>query len=168
MNKFLLGMLLMISFNGLAQNTNTNRCATNPRCRVFDFWIGEWEVIGKNNNVAGKSLIQISLDSCLIIENWTGTSGSNGKSFNFYNSTYDYWQQTWVDNSGGVIEFIEGKFEDNFLRFATSRPTADGSIKRLTFYKISQNQIRQLGESSSNQSKTWSIEYDLMYFRRNN
>jgi len=61
MNKFLLGMLLLISFNGFAQNTNTNTCAANPICRVFDFWIGEWEVMGKNNNFAGKSLIQISL-----------------------------------------------------------------------------------------------------------
>jgi len=73
-----------------------------------------------------------------------------------------------VDNSGGVIEFIDGKFEDDFLRFVTSRPTANGSIKRLAFYKISHNQVRQLGESSSHQGKTWFVEYDLMYFRKNN
>lgn len=166
MNKYVLGMLLIISFNGFSQNANTTPCANNPQCRVFDFWIGEWEVIGKNNQIAGKSLIQISLDSCLIIENWIGSGGGTGKSFNFYNAANGYWQQTWVDNSGGVIEFIEGKFEDNYLKFATSRPTVNGSIQRLTFFKINDNQVRQLGESSSDQGKTWTTGYDLMYFRK--
>lgn len=167
MGKLLVIIFLYTSASAAGQsNTPFSSCAEQPICRLLDFWVGEWEVKGKNGQVAGKSSIQISLDSCLIIENWTGTSGGTGKSFNFYNANNAYWQQTWVDNSGGSIEFIEGRFENSTLQFARSRPLSDGSIKRLSFSKIDENRVRQLGETSLDEGKTWSIEYDLIYYRK--
>ena len=90
-------------------------CSADPVYRQFDFWIGEWEVYGKNNKKAGDSKIDLILDSCVILENWTSLNPSNtfhyaGKSFNAYKSTTEQWQQTWVDNAGGTIEFLEGHY----------------------------------------------------------
>jgi hypothetical protein len=162
-------LLILFSINAHGQgNTNPPSCEDKAICRVFDFWIGEWDVKAPNGKVAGQSLIQIALDSCLIIENWTGAGNtiSTGKSFNFYNAATGFWQQTWVDNSGGVIEFIEGNFVNDAMKFASSRPFVDGSLKRLSFFKINNNQVRQFGETSADQGKTWTAEYDLMYYRK--
>jgi len=169
MRKILPIILITLSFNAFPQvNKPQTSCADRAICRSFDFWIGEWEVKAPNGKVAGNSIIQIALDSCLIIENWTdsGNPAGTGKSFNFYNAATGYWQQTWVDSFGGTVEFIEGKFEDNAMKFASSRLCYDGSIKRLTFFKINENQVRQFGEGSTDQGKTWHTEYDLMYYRK--
>lgn len=148
------------------QNTPPTRCAANPNCRVFDFWIGAWEVKTTDGKIAGQSIIELSLDSCLIIENWLGASGYSGKSFNFFNSNSGKWNQTWVDNAGGNIEFVDGDFSDGAMRFRSSRPLQDGRVRRLTFFAKGRDEVRQLGEWSADQGKTWQAEYDLRYFRK--
>ena len=88
-----------------------------PEYRAFDFWIGEWDVYAKTGAKAGDSKISLILDSCIILEEWT-SAGSNqgirfaGKSFNTWNRNTKQWQQTWVDNTGGSIEYLEGKYDD--------------------------------------------------------
>ena len=82
-----------------------------PVYRQFDFWIGEWEAFGKNGKKAGDSKISLVLDSCIILEEWTSASASQGvryagKSFNTYNALTKQWQQTWVDNVGGSTEYL--------------------------------------------------------------
>ena len=49
-------------------------CATEPVYRQFDFWIGEWEVYGKDGQKAGDSKIELILDSCIVLENWTSAT----------------------------------------------------------------------------------------------
>jgi len=92
-----------------------------------------------------------------------------GKSFNTYNSTTKQWQQTWVDNIGGSTEFLEGHFENNKMIFLTkpfqlSKDTI--AIRRLTFYNLDANKVRQFGEITKDNGATWNTEYDLEYRRR--
>jgi hypothetical protein len=149
-------------------------CTTDPVYRQFDFWIGEWDVYAKNGKKAGDSKIDLILDSCIILENWKSANVSQGvyyagKSFNTYNSTSKQWQQTWVDNVGGSTEFLEGHFENNKMILQTkpfqfSKDTV--AVRRLTFYKLDVNKVRQHGEISKNGGRTWSTEYDLEYRRK--
>src|SRR6185295_14735455 len=116
-------LFLLIHQYGLAQNPlPKSPCVTNPVYRQFDFWIGQWDVYGKNGKKAGDSKIDLILDSCIILENWKSANTSQGvyyagRSFNTYNSTTKQWQQTWVDNVGGSTEFLEGHFENNQMIF---------------------------------------------------
>jgi hypothetical protein len=145
-------------------------CLTDPVYRQFDFWIGDWEVYGKNGKKAGDSKIELILDSCIILENWTSANaGYAGKSFNTYNAVSRQWQQTWVDNMGGSTEFLEGRYEGGRMVFLTnpyphSKDTM--AIRRLTFYNLSPDRVRQHGEISKDGARTWSTEYDLEYRRR--
>lgn len=163
--------LLLGSASAVAQQPpSKSPCLTNPVYRQFDFWIGEWEVYGKNGRKAGDSRIDIILDSCIILENWTSANaGYAGKSFNTYNAISGQWQQTWVDNRGGSTEFLEGRYENNRMVFQTkpfpySKDTV--AIRRLTFYNLAPDKVRQHGEISKDGSRTWSTEYDLEYRRR--
>lgn len=147
---------------------------TAPAYRQFDFWIGEWDVYGKNGSKAGDSKISLILDSCIILEEWT-SAGSNqglryaGKSFNTWNRNSRQWQQTWVDNTGGTTEYLEGKYDDQKIIFLTKPFTFTKdtmAIRKLTFYNLSNDKVRQLGEISKNNGNSWQTEYDLEYRRR--
>ena len=142
--------------------------------RQFDFWIGEWDVYGKNGQKGGDSKISLILDSCIILEEWTSANATNGviykgKSFNTYNVATGQWQQTWVDNVGGTTEFLRGEAGENKVTFyADHVKNKQGNefIRRLTFYKLDENKVRQHGERSIDNGKTWITEYDLEYRRK--
>ncbi|MFN8282893.1 MAG: tetratricopeptide repeat protein [Chitinophagales bacterium] len=143
-------------------------CSFQPESQQFNFWIGEWKVYNQQGQQSGTSKIEQILNECVILENWTDYFGNKGKSFNFYNSETKQWQQTWVDDKGSVTEFINGKYIDNAMRFQSSRPIMSNGkkgIRRLTFFKISDNEVRQFGEVSTDKGKTWKTEYDLKYIR---
>ena len=167
----LLFLLFFSSHVAFAQPVLPKPCSTNPVYRQFDFWIGDWEVYGLNGKKAGDSKIERILDSCVILENWKSANSSySGKSFNTYNATTKQWQQTWVDNVGGSTEFLEGRYEDQKMIFRTrpfpvSRDTM--AIRKLTFYHISADKVRQHGEISKDNGATWKTEYDLEYRRKN-
>src|SRR5438045_2359496 len=96
-------------------------CNTNPLYRQFDFWIGNWEAYALNGKKAGDSKIELILDSCVILENWKSSNGFySGKSFNKYNPQSGQWQETWVDNVGGAIEYLQGHFENGRMTFLTN------------------------------------------------
>ena len=147
---------------------------SNPIYRQFDFWLGEWEVFGVNGKKAGDSKISLILDSCIILEEWTSANKQNGvvyagKSFNTYNSVTKQWQQTWVDNSGNTTAFTNGKFENNKIVFTTEPfPFSKDSmaIRRLTFFNLGIDKVRQLGEITKDKGAAWITEYDLEYRRK--
>ena len=124
---------------------------------------------GPKGNKAGESKIELILDSCIIVENWKSNgSAYAGKSFNTYNATSGQWQQTWVDNVGGTTEYLEGKYADNKMMFRTkpfpfSKDTI--AIRKLTFFNMAKDKVRQLGEISKDNGASWKIEYDLEYRR---
>jgi len=172
MKKGLLSILIFTA--ALHIDAQKTPCTTDPVYRQFDFWIGEWDVYAKNGKQAGDSKIDLILDSCIILENWKSANVSQGvyyagKSFNTYNSTTKQWQQTWVDNVGGTTEFLEGHFENNKMIFLT-KPFQVGkdtlAIRRLTFYNLDANKVRQFGEITKDNGATWSTEYDLEYRRK--
>jgi hypothetical protein len=169
MKQILFALLLLWTSIAGAQ-VQPSPCTTDTMYRQFDFWIGAWEVYGQNGQKAGDSKIELILDSCIILENWTSArAGYGGKSFNTYNSLTRQWQQTWVDNRGGSTEYLEGKREGNKMIFRTKPfPVAKDSmaVRRLSFYQLSADAVRQHGEISKDQGATWQTEYDLMYRRK--
>jgi hypothetical protein len=163
---FISATLYLISFS--------QRPCSSPEFRQFDFWIGEWEAFGKNGKKAGDSKISLILDSCIILEEWTSASIQQGlryagKSFNTWNSSIKEWQQTWVDNTGNTTAFIHGKFENKKMIFNTdpfpfSKDTT--AVRRLTFFDLGKDKVRQLGEITKDNGVTWATEYDLEYRRK--
>jgi hypothetical protein len=110
------------------------------------------------------------LDNCVVLEEWTSNGAQQGliftgKSFNSYNAATKQWQQNWVDNTGGSNEYLTGFFENDAMHFK-SRPFSNNgkmSIRTITFFKLADGKVRQLGEVSNDEGKTWATEYDLEY-----
>jgi tetratricopeptide (TPR) repeat protein len=147
---------------------NATPCAASPEHRQFDFWIGEWDVQNPQGQSAGTNIIQSILGGCVIFENWTSNGGAyTGKSFNIYNSSLKKWQQFWVDDKGGALEFT-GEYKDNELRYTGESldPKGNKIIHRLTFFNLSKDRVRQLWEQSTDNGKTWTIAFDGLYVRK--
>lgn len=145
-------------------------CEKDPIYNQFDFWLGEWEVYDLKGNVAGHSKITKILDNCVVLEEWTSAGAQqglvfSGKSYNSYNAASKQWQQNWVDNTGGSNEYLTGKYENNAMHFVSRPFMSNGklSIRKLTFFKLESGKVRQFGEISTDDGKTWTTEYDLEY-----
>ena len=147
---------------------NARPCAYRPEYRQLDFWIGEWDVFPTGGQgQAGSSSIQLILDRCIIFENWTGTNGYTGKSFNLFDSTTGKWEQIWVDSRGGIIKF-EGQLKDGVLHYYADAPGPNGEPgqRHLQFIPQGPNQVRQFSQRTGDGGKTWQVEYDLTYKRK--
>jgi tetratricopeptide (TPR) repeat protein len=150
---------------------NAKPCAYNPLNRQFDFWIGEWDVVGADgSSPAGASKIELILGDCVIQENWTsaGNIGYEGKSYNTYNPDLHRWEQFWNDNAGGMIHFY-GELKDGVMDYWTDEiPQKDGTrLKRhLQFIPSGHDKVRQFSQGSTDGGKTWHVEYDFIYNRK--
>jgi hypothetical protein len=142
-------------------------CAYDDRYRQLDFWLGDWDVKTAQGQPAGSSTVEMILNHCIIFENWTGFSGMSGKSFNFIEPGTGVWRQTWVDDKGDAHEY-RGEFVDGEMRYRRESKAADGHVvlNRMTFFNLAPGHVRQLGEHSDDDGKSWTVDYDLHYFRR--
>jgi tetratricopeptide (TPR) repeat protein len=150
---------------------NQKPCANTRENRQFDFWLGEWRVVTTQGETpAGDSKIELILGDCVIQENWTsaGNIGYSGKSYNIYNTALKRWEQYWVDNAGGNI-FFYGGLQDGVMDYWTDElPQPDGKkLKRhLQFIKLGPDAVRQFSRGSTDEGKTWFVEYDFTYHRK--
>jgi hypothetical protein len=162
-------LLLLPSYTICAQAPSVKPCTTDAGYREFDFWIGDWMVFAPNGKQAGESHVELILDSCIIFENWKSAAGNYaGKSFNSYNSSKKQWKQNWVDDKGGGNDYT-GSFANDKMVYLTEPFTFSKdtlAIRRMTFFRLGPDKVRQLGEISKDNSKTWAVEYDLEYRRR--
>lgn len=146
-------------------------CSLDPKARVFDFWIGEWDAyVTGTQKLAGHSIIQAASGGCMILENWTSTAPRYaGKSMNFIDAATGKWQQVWVGSEGrGQHVFVNGEYRDSAMRFDFEQKGSDGKFHkgRFTFYNQGPGQVRQLNEVSNDEGKTWQTQYDLTYIRK--
>ena len=97
----------------------------------------------------------------------SGHANGTGKSLNFYDASLHKWRQTWADSSGGVSEFA-GEYKDGALRFEGESHTPVGTkiMRRLTFFNLGPDRVRQFSEASKDDGKTWTVDYDFTYVRR--
>jgi hypothetical protein len=161
-------LVLFFAFASMQAITAQKPCS-KPEFRQFDFWIGEWEAFAPNGNKGGDSKISLILDSCIILEEWTSAGLQQGlryagKSFNTWNAAAKQWQQTWVDNTGNTTAFTKGKFENKKIVFTTDPfPFSKDTVatRRLTFFVLGPDKVRQLGEITKDKGTSWAIEYDL-------
>jgi hypothetical protein len=139
---------------------------TTPEYHQFDFWIGDWEVY-VGDQLAGTNRIDRILDGCVLMENWVGSKGGTGHSFNVYDSNRQQWEQTWVDNGGGIVHFY-GTFADGKMSLAGTTYNAKGqpSLTKLTFWHNTDGTVRQLWESSADDGKSWVILFDGLYKKK--
>ena len=149
------------------QNLPNCDCA---ECHQFDFWIGKWKVEwnDKDGNLfEGTNTVNSILDGCVIEENFNGNPGMEfrGKSLSVYNHNHKIWQQTWVDTEGFYMLFIGGIQDDKMILSRTVETTKGPLTQRMVFYNIKKDTFDWNWESSTDNGKTWKLNWKIMYTR---
>ena len=85
-----------------------------------------------------------------------------------YDASAGIWRQLWVDQGGSWTEF-RGSWDGENMVVTTadqSDPnTGKTSRRRMTFTPLEKGYVRQHGEQSFDEGKTWVTTYDLEYRR---
>lgn len=133
-------------------------CAA-PEYHQFDFWVGRWDVYptGKDKLVA-HSLIE-PVYGCGIRENWMPLSNQPGGSLSIYVPAEKHWEQFWIDSSGSRAFFTGGW--DGKAMVITGK--WGGPLVRMSYSENEDGSVRQRGEQSTDEGKTWSPQFDFTY-----
>jgi hypothetical protein len=117
--------LLLAAMCGLlaiasAATTTPEPETINPACaeapfRDFDFWIGIWDVNSPDGKTSGVNRITSEEGGCLLVERWSGVSGSTGQSYNYVDRKTGLWRQIWV-SSGFTIDYSGGLDPGGIMR----------------------------------------------------
>ncbi len=142
-------------------------CAGNEYL-AFDFWVGEWEVWGKDGKLVGTNSIQREVGGCVLHERYETPRGYLGESFNTYDASRKVWHQTWVD-SAGLLLLLDGGIRDGAMVLEGVSQAVGGPVtrQRITWTPEPDGTVRQLWESSGPDGE-WTIAFDGTYRRKAN
>jgi len=140
---------------------------TDADHRAFDFWIGDWDVYAGTTMVAHSRIEKIV--GCAISETFDQTIGPGGKQIEYHGrSVSSYvpadkgWRQFYVD-SGGTAATLTGGIANGAMVFLSkSGPVTN----RMTVRPNPDGSVRQSGEFSTDDGKTWKPAYDFTYRKR--
>lgn len=144
-----------------------SHCAS-AEYRQFDFWVGTWDVYPTGGSeLVAHSLIESVYNGCGVRENWMPLKVENsGGSLNIYVAAEKVWRQTWIDSSGARVDFkggligksmvLEGYWQD-FVA------PGKGALVRMTYSLAPDFSVRQLGEASEDNGKSWHSSFDFTY-----
>lgn len=139
----------------------------------MDFWVGRWQLQWEDADGGvgrGTNRVEKILGGQVIRESFSAEEGRlagyQGRSYSVYNPNSGGWKQTWVDNNSGYIA-LDGQMEQNRRIFITRSPGLDGDVvlKRMVFYAITHDSLIWDWESSSDNGKTWKLQWRIFYKR---
>jgi len=159
------GLLLLAPAAATAQGGPPSFGCKEPAARVFDFWLGRWDVT-VSGQAAGTNEITLEEDGCLLHEHWVGSRGGTGQSFNWYDRATGMWHQVWVSNTGNGLQ-LAGRYAGNRLTLEGTGPGPKGQpqAQRLSFFRNEDGTVRQLWETSDDEGRTWQVAFDGLYRR---
>lgn len=135
--------------------------------RQFDFWLGDWTVRW-GEDASGTNRVTSELGDCVIVENFNGLPGTPliGMSVSTYNRQIAQWQQTWVDNQGGYLDFTGGWQGDRMILQRQATREGVDFLQRMVWYDIQEDQLQWHWERSDDDGATWQVLWHLQYERQ--
>jgi hypothetical protein len=143
-----------------------------PQSHQLDFWVGKWEVHPNGaDTIIAHSLIEKRYSGCAIRENWMPLGKEEtggGGSLSSYDPQGKHWRQLWVDSTGARADFTGG-LADGVMSITGIWPGFAGpgqdALVRMNYQPQPDGQVRQWGEASTDQGKTWKPAFDFLYRR---
>lgn len=147
--------------------TDAQSCGENPNSRQLDFWLGNWNVAFPGIPSSATSKVYLDLDKCLLVESWDGGKGHTGKNFLAFSPDDNRWHGMFADNQGRVHIF-EGKIEKGSAEFTgpSRGPNGENVLNRIKVRRVSDTQVQQSWEKSTDNGATWALEFRGEYSRQ--
>jgi hypothetical protein len=149
--------------------TNADSCAANSANRQLDYWLGSWKIGAEGSSGNAHSTVSLSLDECLIVENWDGGRGHYGQNVFGYSADDKSWYGMFADNEGRVHIFTSGKIASGTAEFeGMSRgPNGERILNRVKVMRVTPNKVEQTWEKSNDNGAKWNVVFRGEYSRAN-
>jgi len=143
-------------------------CAVNPDNRALDFWLGEWIISAPDGSPNATSGVTLELDKCMVVERWNGGRDHTGENVFAYSADDKSWHGMFADNEGRVHVFLDGKVTPGSAEFSgpSRGPQGETVLNRVTIHRLSEIQVEQVWQKSSDQGKTWITVFRGKYTRK--
>jgi YVTN family beta-propeller protein len=144
-------------------------CATNSANRQLDYWLGDWTIGSGGSPGNAHSTVTLSLDKCLVVENWDGGRGHNGENVFGYSADDKSWYGMFADNEGRVHVFTSGKVASGTAEFEGSSrgPNGERVLNRVKVMRLDPNKVEQTWEKSTDNGAHWNVVFRGEYSRAN-
>ncbi len=155
---------LVLNADGTAQQPPP--CSA-PEASQFDFWVGMWNATWDDTG-KGTNHITKELDGCVIHEHFATLDSVPfvGRSYSVYNINTQQWHQTWVDNSGGYLDFTGGMVGDKMILSRTAHPKGkEPFMQRMVFSNIKSDSFDWDWQKSTDGGDTWVDLWHIHYTR---
>lgn len=154
--------ILLMATPGL-QGQERGFCS-DPEYRHFDFWVGEWTVMDPSGTKIGESQVEATMNGCVITEHWTSTRGPEARSLSTFDAPNRTWHQTYMDNSGGLLN-IRGGWTGTSMILQGSRRSPDGKERdhRIRWTPNEDGSVTQLYEGSEDGGASWQTLFEGRY-----
>jgi hypothetical protein len=135
----------------------------------FDFWLGEWELTWADNGRGHNSITKILGDN-VIQEQFTSlhdddTLPFQGMSVSVYQQTADQWQQTWVDNQAGYLDFV-GAFQNGEMVLSREAMIEGKPARqRMVWKNIQTDALDWFWQRSEDGGESWQTLWHIQYKR---
>ncbi len=149
--------------------TDADPCVANSANRQFDYWLGNWKIGVEGSSGNAHSTVSLSLDKCLVVENWDGGKGHYGQNVFGYSADDKSWYGMFADNEGRVHIFTSGKVASDSAEFeGTSHgPNGESILNRVKVIRLNPNKVEQSWEKSNDNGATWNMVFRGEYSRAN-
>lgn len=151
----------------MAPAPTTTSCGAGS-ARSLDFWVGRWDVFNAKGQVTAQSVIETVAEGCGILERYTGRPGPRGNRYigaglHVFDTGVGKWRQLYSDTQPAITE-MQGRVTDAGVVYEWEVKEGQGKLvpKRYTLSRADEG-VRQHGERSDDQGKTWTTEFDLRY-----
>ena len=142
---------------------------SGEKYRQFDFWLGDWELVGGDGKKSADDHVVMVLGGCGVQENWTGTKNGQGLSFSAYDPATRRWHQTLMDDGGAVLN-LEGEFADGKMILVGTRPSQKEKgvtiTHRIAWTPQPNHSVKQIWENSTNGGRTWRLVSEGTYVKK--
>ena len=137
-----------------------------PPENQLDFWLGNWEVRWGEDQRGSNHVLRI-LDGKAIQENFSGSPAMEflGMSISVY-TRHGKWQQTWADSQGSYWHFTGEVTPDTFIFATEDVINGEPVLLRMVFFNIEDDALDWRWERSTDGGETWTVTWQLKYFRQ--
>ncbi len=135
----------------------------------FDFWIGEWDLhwSDESHEAHGRNVISKVLNERVILEEFDGRPGADlrGMSVSTISPETGHWHQTWVDDSGGYLDFLGGLRDGEMI--LEREATRDGATfrQRMLWTDIGPDSLEWRWQRSTDVGAPWETVWAVSYRR---
>lgn len=143
-------------------------CSDNAAGRQLDYWLGNWSISPPGGAESASSKVSLSLDKCIVVENWQGEKDHFGQNIFGYNPESKSWVGFFADNRGHVHVFDHGQVTGGKAEFEGPSRGDNGEavLNRIRIVQLAPGKLEQTWDKSTDNGTTWKSQFRLEYKRK--